>query len=164
MIKKLGNRRPLVLIFIKTLPDEMFCIFGNVAPAPTTKTNLLITDVLVNPIQILCIEWRFSAKQLIYNDTKTPNVNLLSIPLMLYKFRCHVQGRAQYKVEAFFFIELLRKSQICNFDIKAIFIIFYQKNVFGLEVPVRNLLQMHIIQSKHNLANDVGCLTLCKAI
>ena len=84
MVEELRNRRPLVLIFIEALLDEMFCIVGYVAPAPTTKANFLITDVLVNPIQVLGIEWRLSAKQLIDDDAETPHVHFFSVPLVLY--------------------------------------------------------------------------------
>lgn len=62
MVEELRDRWPLVLVLIKTQLDEVLCIFGYVAPTPAAKSNFLITDILIDSVQILCVEWRLTAE------------------------------------------------------------------------------------------------------
>lgn len=57
---------------------------------------------------------------------------------MLDKLWRHVQRRAQHEIEPFFLVEFLSKAQISNLDVKTILIFFYQQNVLGLQVSVRD--------------------------
>ena len=83
---------------------------------------------------------------------------------MLHEFRCHVQWCAQHKVQAFFFVEFLSKSQISNFYIKLIFILFNKQYILWLEITMSDWLQMHIIKSQHDLTDNVGRLALSETV
>lgn len=82
---------------------------------------------------------------------------------MSYQLGSHVKWSSKHQVKSRLF-DPTRKSKISNLDIEVVDVIRDQKNVLGLNVTVRDVLQVHIVQAKHYLMDDVGRLRFRKAI
>lgn len=164
MIKELRNRWPLVLIFLKAQLDEVLRVIGNVLPIPIVERDLFVANVLIDSVQVLAVERRLTAEQLVDDDAEAPDVDLLGVSFVLHELRCHVKGCSEHQIEALFFVEFLRESQISDLDVEAIVVLLYEKDVLGFHVSVRDGLEVHVVESKHYLADDVGCLALGEAV
>jgi len=75
-----------------------------------------------------------------------------------HELRSHVEGRAEHEVEACFLVELLSEAEVCNFDLEVIHIFGGEQDILWLHVSMGDGLEMHVIEAKHNLVDDVGGL------
>ena len=81
---------------------------------------------------------------------------------MFDELRGHIKRCPQYQIKARITIKLLSKAEVRNFNIKVIFFIRDQQDIFWLDIPMGNRLEMHIVKSQHYLMDNIGSLCLCE--
>ena len=164
MVEQLRNGWSLVLVLLQAHTNEVFGVVRYVLPVPIIEGDLLVADVLIDPVEVLAVEWRPPTQQLVDDDAEAPDVDLLAVSVVLHELGRHVQRRAQDQIQPLVLLELLRKSQVRNLDVEAVVVLLHEQDVLRLHVPMRDRLQMHVVQSEHYLTYNVGRLTLRETV
>ena len=79
------------------------------------------------------------------------------------ELRRHVKWSSEDKIKTSLLIEFLSKSKIGNLDVKVVWVFGHQENVLWLHVSMGDRLQVHVVESQHDLVDDVHSLALCEA-
>lgn len=79
------------------------------------------------------------------------------------KFWSHVERRTKRQVQPRFLVKLLGEAKVGDFDLEVFRVLWFEKNIFWLHIPMSNLLEMQIVQTKHCLVDDVRGLHFCEA-
>jgi hypothetical protein len=145
VVEELSYRWPSDLIPVQTLEDKVTSVRRNRGPLFIWEFYLFVDDILINFLDVFPIKWGLSRKELICDNSQAPNINFFGVFLMFDELWGHIKRCPQDQIEARITIKLLSKAQVRNFDIKVIFFIRDQQDIFWLDIPVGNRLQMHII-------------------
>ena len=96
--------------------------------------------------------------------TNAPDVHLRIVSLLLHNFWCHIEGTSKHLLQTFLFLEEASKAEICELDIEHSFFTFFRckQDIFGFDIPMYDILLMHIVEGKKNLFNHICCLTFCQ--
>ena len=104
-------------------------------------------------------------QQHVGDDTDAPNVDLLVIShlnlLILANtndLRSHVQWTAEDEVEALLWVEKARETEVGNLDAQIVNILRLEQNVLWLQVTMRNVLVVHVVDGEQDLVHDHGGL------
>ena len=109
------------------------------------------------------VEGRAAREEDMSDDAHAPNVHALVIGLLLDDFGSHVEGRAEDLTEAALGPVETGEAEVCQFQIELAWrvgLFWRQKDVLGLNVPVHNVLLVHVVERKEELFDDVGGLSL----
>ena len=90
MIEKIVDACSLKLVSFKALKNEIFSIWWNIFPLSLWKSNIFITNIFIDPLNIFGIEWSLTRQELISDDTQAPYINFLRVFLMLDELRGHI--------------------------------------------------------------------------
>ena len=123
MVEQILDRRPLILVPVEALQDEVLSLLGDVAPVlffRIDKLNWFLTDVLVNFFDAAGLEWSMPREELVSDHSQAPHVDLLSVRLSLHELRCHVQRTPED--ESHLLLRLLGETEVRYLDIKVVHI------------------------------------------
>lgn len=81
---------------------------------------------------------------------------------MHYELWGHVKRRAEDQIKPGLLVELLGEAKISDFDIEVFRVIRNEQDILRLHISMGNALQVHVVQTKHHLMDDVDCLGLRK--
>ena len=93
MVEQILDRRPLILVPVEALQDEVLSLLGDVAPVLSfriDKLNWFLTDVLVNFFDAAGLKWSMPREKLVCDHSQAPHVDFLGVRLSLHELRRHV--------------------------------------------------------------------------
>lgn len=140
--------------------DEVLRVVRDVPPLLRRELDLLLQDILIDLFDVLAVERRLTRQQLIRDNAEAPHVDLLRVLLMKNKLRRHVEWRTQNEVKAGLRLKLTCKAEVSDLNVKVHRVLANKQYVLGLNVAMRDRLQVHIVQAEHDLMDDVGGLRL----
>ena len=97
------------------------------------------------------------------NDSYTPDVDLRIVCFVAENLRCHVDWTAYLFLELLALLELRRETEISNLDVQRVRSIL-QENILWLEVPMKEVLLVHVINRLQSLLDHRGGLSLCQSV
>ena len=82
---------------------------------------------------------------------------------MVHDLWRHIERRSECQIQAFFRVELRREAEVSNSYVQTVRVFLHEKNVFWLQVSVRDMLLVHVVQAFHHLQGQLRSLVLGEA-
>jgi hypothetical protein len=153
--------QPFCRVTLQHTSKQLFRFIGNVSPLLGIKFQCLAKNVFENLGVRVSLKRRVSTKEHIKDDTKTPHVTFLPI-LALQHFRGHVVGSSNNGVHLFSLghsLVPLREAEVDQLHLRQFRLVSHQV-VFGLQIPVDDLLIMQVFHGAEHLGHQGGSVVL----
>ena len=112
-------------------------------PLATEAWLALLYSCLYRLLTVTIKGWTTAYKD-VSNDAYAPDVDLRIVCLIAENLRCHVDWTTYLFLELLALLELCRETEISNLDVQRVRSIL-QENVLWLEVAMKEVLLMHVI-------------------
>lgn len=139
-IDDVDDARPRLLVLGEEHLDDLFEL---VAVVPIDRLLLVLHNLEDKAEEVLRVEGVLQIAELVENAAKSPNVRLVRIRLVLADLGRHVVGRAlnchRMVLRALQYFRYAKVSELHR-------VVFRQENVRGLQVAVKNLPTVNVLQ------------------
>ena len=135
-----------VLVLLKATQEEVLRLWADVRPFFVFEGDIILTDGSENLALIISGEGWLTRKHGIDDDASTPNVNFITIFLILYYFRGHILGAAHGLRKLVPVIEICGKTEICQFNCYLIVACAFDDDVLRFYITMYNLFLMKVAQ------------------
>lgn len=137
--------RSLIWVLVEDLEQQLLGGSRHVV----LEWQLLLADVLIELLVVLAFERKPSAKESVQEDTQRPDISgWACVFYFTYDFRCHVRGRATENLDFFLVRNASRESEVDELDPSPGFV---QQNIFQLDVSMRHVPLVQVVDTKHDL-------------
>lgn len=161
--EQLRSRRSLTDLLRKGLLQEVDGLLANWLEERFVVVDVGVDDHVLDLLLGLAGVRVAARQQHVGDDADAPNVDLLVIGhlnlLILTNandLRSHVQRTTEDEVEALLWVEKARETEVSNLYTQIVDILRLEKNVLWLQVTMRDVLVMHVVDSQQDLVNDHG--------
>lgn len=99
----------------------------------------------------LAVERWTAGEQDVCDDANAPNINTLIVGHFIHDLGRHVKGRAEHLLQLELWVIEAGKAEVCQLDIDlggVTRLLWGQQYILRLDVPVRDVLLVHVVESK----------------
>ena len=139
------------LIFQKLL-NQVLGLLRHVGPGRALKCEVALQDLLSQQIVRGRVEWRLSAQENEHDDATAPQITLLVIMLSPY-LRCNIIRRTYLLCQGNVWLLHDGYSEINDFEL-FIYLVTFQQDVLGFEVPVDDVLAVDVVDNTEKLLHN----------
>ena len=122
------------------------------------ELDLLVQSHLEDLVWVLGHERGSSVKGLVDEDAKGVPVHRRVVALVLNDLGGDVLGSAAERVSSVTWQELLDEAEVSELDVS----ILLDQHILRLEVPVNEVLRVHVLEGQHNLPDVEPCMVNCE--
>lgn len=161
--KQLCCRRSLTDLLREGLLQEVDGLLANRLEERFVVVDVGVDDHTLDLLLGLARVRVAARQQHVGDDADAPNVDLLVIGhlnlLILTNANdlgSHVQRTTEDEVEALLWVEKARETEVSNLYTQIVDILRLEENVLWLQVTMRDVLVMHVVDSQQDLVNNHG--------
>mmetsp|Transcript_7809 Transcript_7809/g.21330 ORF Transcript_7809/g.21330 Transcript_7809/m.21330 type:complete len:331 (+) Transcript_7809:626-1618(+) len=162
MIQSLLGGVAVPWVHLQKVPDQVLGIIGNVLPVRRIEGEIAQANLRQHLGVCLTKERRVSTEHDVHDDTNTPAITQLVVLPGQYLW-CNVVWGSRFGVQHLVLLKPTRQTEINDLQQGLLDgLLRQEEKVLRLQVPVADMILVHVVDRSHNLLHQDGCLDFGK--